>query len=129
MKNLITVALLCMSSVVVANPSAPAQADLWTNPRPDVQVSVVRGKAMDTYELSASISDLRTGQVLSEPKLIATPGKPAQVQVGATGAEGMISVEFTVTIADSGDTATYSSQVKDNGLAISSQSFTLAVAR
>lgn len=84
---------------------------------------------MDTYELSASISDLRTGQVLSEPKLIATPGKPAQVQVGATGAEGMISVEFTVTIADSGDTATYSSQVKDNGVAISSQSFTLVVAR
>ncbi len=45
MKNLITVALLCMSSVVVANPSAPAQADLWVNARPDVQVAVVRGEA------------------------------------------------------------------------------------
>ena len=118
-----------MSSVAAANSNAPVNADAWANAHPKVQVAVTRGTAADTYSVSATISDLRTGEVLAEPKLIASAGKRAQVQAGATGIAGMITVEFTVTVADAGDVAEYTSQVKDNGVVISSQSATLAVTR
>lgn len=127
MKNLIAIALLTVSSVAIASSNAPVSPDAWTNAQPNVQVAVSHGTTADTYNVSATISDLRTGQVLAEPKLITSAGKPAQVQAGATGIAGMITVEFTVTVADSGDVAAYTSQVKDNGVVISSQSATLAV--
>ncbi len=128
MKKFIAVALLIISSAA-ASANAPVDPNAWINAQPSVEIAVSHGSAADMYNVSAKISDLRTGQILAEPKLIASAEKPAEVQAGAIGMPGMITVELTVTVADSGDVAAYTSRIKDNGVIISSQSATLAVTR
>lgn len=102
-------------------------ADDWLNARPDAQVRVSRGSAPGTYDVKATISDLRSGKVLAQPQLVARAGQPAVVDVSARGAEGMVSVRFTVTVAPSGDTAAYTSEIRNDDVVVSAQSATLAV--
>ncbi|TBR40416.1 MULTISPECIES: hypothetical protein [Dyella] len=119
--------LLALSSVASAKPAGDISATDWNNARPKVELRVSRGTTSDTYAVEATISDLRSGKVLAHPKVITRAGVPAKIQAGAKGAAGLISVEATVTVAPSGATATYASEIKDNDAVVSSQGATLAV--
>lgn len=109
-----------------ADPGASSAGD-WRDARPDAQVHVSRGSAPGTYDVKATIADLRSGKVLAQPRLVARAGQPAVVDVGAKGAQGMVSVHLTVTVASSGDTAAYTGEVRDNDVVVSAQRATLAV--
>lgn len=127
MKKLFAVALLTLPFSAFADSAAPSSSDAWHGARPDITVSVSPGDTPDTYRVSAVVTDLRSGTVLAEPVMAVRPGKAARAEIGGVGTEGLVSVAFAVTVDPSGDTATYTSEVRNNAEVISSQSATLAV--
>jgi hypothetical protein len=127
MRKLMIACLLALSFPAFAETPAPAAADAWVGARPSVQITVAHGDALDSYEIHAVVSDLRTGDVLAKPVILTHAGAPAVAEIGGVGVEGMVSVVFTVTVDASGRTAAYSSEVRDNAEVIASQSATLAV--
>ena len=129
MKKLFAVALLALSFSALADSATPVAPDAWVGARPNVQITVSHGTAPDTYTINAIVSDLRTGNVLAKPVMVARAGSPARAEVGGVGVKGMVSVAFTVTVDPSGQTAAYSSEVRDNAEVVASQSATLAVAK
>ncbi len=122
MKKTLAFAVAGCGFLAAANANSVADPD-WEQARLDVKVAVSHGSTADTYNVSAIISDLRTGKVLSEPHLVVKGGQPAKVQVGTTDS----SFEFTVTVAAAGDTAVYTAAVKRDGAVVGAQSATLAV--
>ncbi len=129
MKKLFAVALLALSFSALADSATPVAPDAWVGARPNVQITVSHGTAPDTYTINAIVSDLRTGNVLAKPVMVARAGSPARAEIGGVGVKGMVSVAFTVTVDPSGQTAAYSSEVRDNAEVVASQSATLAVAK
>lgn len=129
MKQLFAVGLLALSFSALADSATPVTPDAWIDARPDVQISVSHGPAPGTYTINAVVSDLRNGNVLANPVMETRAGAPAHAEIGSTGVKGMASVAFTVTVDPSGQTAAYSSEVRDNAEVVSSQRATLAVAR
>ena len=129
MKKLFAVALLALSFSALADSPTPVAPDAWMGARPNVQISVSHGAAPDTYTINAVVSDLRTGAVLAKPVMVAHAGSPARAEIGGVGVKGMVSVAFTVTVDSSGQTAAYSSEVRDNAEVVASQSATLAVVK
>ncbi len=128
MKKLSAAALLILSFSAFADSTTPVASDAWTGARPNVQITVSHGTAPDTYTINAIVSDLRTGNVLAKPVLVARAGSPARAEIGSVGSKGMISIAFTVTVDSSGQTAAYSTEFRDNAEVFASQSATLAVA-
>ncbi|MCI0351490.1 MAG: hypothetical protein L0Z53_18870 [Acidobacteriales bacterium] len=129
MKKLFAVALLTLSFSAHADSAAPVAPDAWMGARPNVQITVSHGTTPDTYTINAVVSDLRTGNVLAKLVMVARAGSPARAEIGGVGVKGMVSVAFTVTVDSSGQTAAYSSEVRDNAEVVASQSATLAVAK
>ena len=129
MKKLFAVALFALSFSALAASADPVAPDAWMGARPSVQITVVHGTAPDTYIINAVVSDLRTGNVLAKPVMVTRAGTPARAEIGGVGVKGMVSVAFTVTVDPSGQTAAYSSEVRDNAEVVASQSATLAIAR
>lgn len=128
MKKLFAASLLTLSFSALADSAAPVAPDAWAGARPSVQITVAHGTTPDTYNINAVVSDLRTGNVLAEPVLVTRAGTPARAEIGGVGVKGMMSVAFTVTVDPSGQTAAYSSEVRDNAEVVASQNATLAVA-
>src|SRR5689334_5622774 len=122
MKKLCVLVPLALSSAALAAPTDTASADAWKGARPNVEISVAHAAAPDTYTVNAVVTDLRTGHVLAKPVMLTRAGMPARAEVGGVGVEGMASVAFTVTVDASGQTAAYSSEVRDNAEVVASQS-------
>jgi hypothetical protein len=129
MKKMLAVLLLALSFSVFADSAAPVTSDAWMGARPSVQITVAHGTAPDLYNINAVVSDLRTGAVLAKPVMVTRAGAPARAEIGGVGVKGMVSVALTVTVDPSGQTAAYSSEVRDNAEVVASQSATLAVAK
>lgn len=126
MKTIFAVALLAVSVPAFAE-GATTSSDAWQGARPDIAVSVSQGDTPDTYKVNAVVTDLRSGDVLSEPVMVAYAGKAARAEIGGIGTDGLMSIAFSVTVDHAGDTAAYSSEVRNNAEVVSSQSATLAV--
>ncbi len=92
MKKLVAFSLLAVASAAVAAPSATPSPDAWVGARPAVKVSVASAGA-GKFRVNATVRDLRNGNVLSEPVLVATAGAPARVEIGATGTPGSTVVD------------------------------------
>lgn len=129
MKKLLAAALLVTSFSALASSAEPAAPDAWHGARPNVQIAVSHGDTADSYTINAVVSDLRTGKVLAKPVMVARAGAPARAEIGGVDVKGMVSVAFTVTVDPSGETAAYSSEVRDNAEVVASQSATLAVTK
>jgi hypothetical protein len=121
--------ILIFSSIAGASADKPVPADVWLNAVPGVALNVNHVDASDIYYIRATITDLRSGKVLSTPSLTTYAGNPATVRVGGSGMDGMMSINFTVTVASTGDVAAFTSEVRNNDAVVSSQSATLAVSR
>jgi hypothetical protein len=128
MKKLVAFSLLAVASAAVAAPFATPSPDAWVGARPAVKVSVASVGA-GKFRVNATVRDLRNGNVLSEPVLVATAGAPAKVEIGATGTPGSTVVAFTVTVAPDGRSASYSSEIRSNGEVVAAEEATLAVGR
>lgn len=126
-KILLIAGLLCVASLANAGGTVDVSKNDWRHVRPKIEVQVKRMATADTYVVTATLSDLKSGQVLSQPKLITHAGAPARIQVGEKGTPGSVLVDIDVTVAPSGSTATYVSEVRDNNEVVSSQVLTLAV--
>jgi type II secretory pathway component HofQ len=123
-KFLFAAGLLCLAAL--ANAENTATND-WRHARPKIEVQVKRTQTKDVYAVTAVISDLNSGKVLAQPKLITHAGAPARIEVGEKGAPGAVMVDVEVTVASSGSTAGYTSEIRDNDKVVSSQLLTLAV--
>ena len=128
MKKLVALCLFAVVATANAAPSATPPGDAWIGARPAVKVTVSPDGA-DTFRVSATVRDLRNGNVLSEPVLITKAGMPAKAEVGTTGAPGATVVAFTVTVAPDGKSAVYSSEVRSNGEVLAAEEATLVVNR
>ena len=125
-KFLFMAGLLCVSALANAGSAGASAAD-WSHARPKIELQVKRMPAADTYAVTAVLTDLKSGQILSKPKLITHAGTPARIEVGAKDAPGAVLVNIDVTVAASGSTATYVSEIRDNNEVMSSQVLTIAV--
>ena len=101
----------------------------WIGARPSVMVDVARGENPGTYVVSGRITDLRNGNVLATPRLETPANNEVRSEVGVTGMNHATTVGFTVKVAADGQTASFSSEVKEIGVALSAQHGTLAVTR
>ena len=128
MKKLLAVCLFVVSAAANAAPTASAPGDAWIGARPAVKVTVSPGSA-DTFRVSATVRDLRNGNVLSQPVLITRAGMPAKVEVGTTGSPGATIVAFTVTVAHDGKSAAYKSEIRSNGDVVAAEEATLVIGR
>jgi hypothetical protein len=127
MKWLLAIAVPALPFSTFGASPAPASADAWQDARPAVDISVSRGEAPDTYQVNAVVSDLRNGDVLAKPIMVIQAGKAARAEIGGVGMDGFVSVAFAVTVDPTGETAAYTSEVRNNAEVVSSQSATLAV--
>lgn len=123
-KFLFAASLLCLCSLANAE---NASTNDWSHAKPKIEVQVKRMQAKDAYVVTAAISDINSGKMLAQPKLITHAGTPARIEVGEKGAPGAITVDVEVTVASSGATASYASEIRDNDKMVSSQLLTLAV--
>jgi hypothetical protein len=124
---LLAVGAIFFASAAVSDAHGVATVGDWHNARPKIEVQVRRANAADRFVILATISDLKTGKTLAQPKLETRAAIPARIEVGAKGEPGLISVDATVTVSPSGTTASYTSEVHDNDQVISSQTATLAI--
>ena len=128
MKKLVALCLFAAVAAANAAPSATAPGDAWIGARPAVRIAV-SPEGTDTFRVSATVQDLRNGNVLSEPVLITKAGMTAKAEVGTAGAPGATVVAFTVTVALDGKSAVYSSEVRSNGEVLAAEEATLVVNR
>lgn len=126
-KFLFVASLLSVSALANAGSAGSTSADAWRLARPRIEVQIKRMPTPDTYVVKATISDLKSGKVLAEPKLITHANTPARIEVGEKGVPGSIAVDIDVMVASSGATAVYTSEIRDNDQVISTQVLTLAV--
>lgn len=126
MNKLMLTVLMCFAFVVHADTSTADSLDVWKEAEPEVQVTVVPVAEPDSYKVNAVVTDLRTGTVLSRPELRVRAGTPARVEVGT---EERIKLIFNVTVDASGESATYSWELRDNDLVRASESSTLVIAQ
>lgn len=124
---LLVIGLTLFASAALADASRVETTGDWRNARPKVEIQVRRASDADMFVILATISDLKTGKTLAQPKLKTRAGVPARIEVGAKGEPGLISVDATVTVSPSGTSALYSSDIHDNDQVISSQTATLAI--
>ena len=128
MKKLVAFCLFAVVAAANAAPSANPTGDAWVGARPAVKVNVSPAGA-DTFRVSATIRDLRNGNVLSEPVLVTKAGMPAKAEVGTTGTPGATVIAFTVTVAPDGNSAGYRSEIRSNGEVLAAEEATLVVGR
>lgn len=69
-KFLFVAGLVCVSTLANAGGVGATTSDDWRHARPKIELQVQRTLAADTYAVKATISDLKSGKVLAEPKLI-----------------------------------------------------------
>ena len=129
MKKFVAALLLALSFTAAADAPhpAPASPDSWMDARPDIRVRVKPVRDSDTYLVSAVITDTRDGRVLSGPSMTVKAGVPAVVEVGTTGAPTATSLKLSVVVAEDGKSATYRSELRNNGDVVSAQDSVLAI--
>jgi len=127
MKRLAAVALLALPSAAFAASPSPTSSDAWQGARPAIEISVGHAEAPGTYRVNAVVTDLRNGDVLAEPVMVMQAGQAARAQVGGVGVEDLVSVAFAVTVDPSGESASYTSEVRNDAEVVASQRATLAV--
>jgi hypothetical protein len=117
----LAVALLAGPSIVNAD-AAPASD--WIGARPGVTIRVAPAAESGAYQVEAEIKDLRSGAILSSPRLTILAGKAGLIHVGADdGAMVKISVE----VDPVGQHVTYSTEVLDHTVVQTSHSATIAL--
>jgi hypothetical protein len=126
--NLFAVAAITLSQFAsAAEPAALPSHDAWLNVHPGISVDVHPAGKTNQYEINATITDLATGKVLTQPKLVINAGAPGIIQVGSTGLPGLVSVNLSVTVATDGATATYTSEIHSGTEVISSQKASISL--
>lgn len=126
MKKIFAITLFAVATAAHAAPAPTAGDDAWIGARPSIRIQVspaVNG----TFRVKATVTDLRNGNVLSEPLLLVKGGVPAKAKIGATGAPDATTVAFTVTVAPDGKSAIYNSEVRSNGEVIAAEEANLVI--
>jgi len=80
-----------------------------------------------TFQVKATVRDLRNGNVLSEPRLLVKAGVPAKAEIGAAGTPGSTAIAFTVLVASDGKSAAYNSEIRSNGETVAAENAQLVV--
>jgi len=76
------------------------------------------------YTCTGEISDLESGEVVSQPTITFNAGQPASMQSGVMASDGRSSlhqVKITVSVDGEGRTASYSAEITRAGKVVSSQ--------
>ncbi len=122
-KSLFGAALVLLGIVAVGAQSPPVD---WRGVRPSVVVEMEPGTDTGAYEAYVTISDLRDGRVLAQPRL--------QVQAGSSGAieagiEGAVTLRLEIGVDSTATRATWSFELRDGGVLMTEQRATLTLAR
>ena len=121
-----SVRLVVASLLMAMAASAQGAQDDWRGVRPSVVVEMEPGTDTGAYEAYVSISDLRDGRVLAQPRL--------QVQAGSSGAieagiEGAVTLRLEIGVDSTATRATWSFALRDGGVLMTEQRATLTLAR
>lgn len=104
----------------VATASAAAERTLSS------EVNVQPGKDPGTYLATVQIRDGASQEVLSAPKLLFVKGQSASTKTRLPDGE---EVRFTVEVAASGSSASYTAEILRDGKAVSVQKASLALSK
>ena len=119
-------ALVLVLSASSTTSSAPASPGDWSDVRPSVEIDVAPTDQAGQFEVNATIKDLRSGNVLSEPKLLTMAGRAAVIHVGSeTGAM----VKLSVLVDPAASTASYTAEVLQADEMVSSHSASVTLER
>lgn len=114
--------------MLLAAMSAGAQAapEDWRDVRPSVVLEMEPGTDSGSYDVVATVSDLRSKRVLAQPRL--------QVQAGSTGVieagdAGTVSLRLEVGVDSTATRATWSFELREGGELVGEQRAGLMLSR
>lgn len=111
--------------VAMAASAQDAQSD-WRNVRPSVVLELEPGTDSGAYDVYATISDLRSGRVLAQPRLQVQAGSTGAIEAGARDA---VSLRLEVGIDATATRATWSFELRDGDALLTEQRATLTLSR
>ena len=122
-KSLSGAALVLLGIVAVGAQSPPVD---WRGVRPSVVVEMEPGTDTGAYEAYVTISDLRDGRVLAQPRLEVQAGTPGVIEAGV---EGAVRLRIEVGVDSTGTRATWQFELRDGDTVLTEQRATLTLAK
>lgn len=98
----------------------------WRDVRPSVVLDLEPGTDTGSYDVYATISDLRTKRVLAQPRLQVQAGSTGVIEAGTAGAVGL---RLEVGIDATATRATWSFELREHGEILTEQRATLTLSR
>jgi hypothetical protein len=121
--TILVATLMLTSTLVYAQAIGPAD---WKDARPSSSITVSPGGEPGVYVVRAKVTDLKTSKILATPELKTVAGTPATFELGI---KDKVIIKFVVTINETGQEASYISEVRRNGELESSQEASLSLAK
>ena len=118
----------CALLLAIAAGGAGAQggAGDWRGARPAVALELEPGVEPQTWSVLVSISDLRDGRVLAQPRLEVQAGTPGVIEAGV---EGAVRLRLEVGVDSTGTRATWQFVLRDGDVVLTEQRATLTLAK
>lgn len=117
----IAACIIVLASSVV---SAEVPSNHAINGGISTQVSIFPGEDPGVMVCEATVSNIETGEVLTQPRVTFKPGQPAKLRSGgrlSDESKDEFYVLLEVSVGEAGDTANYTSTVSIGGEVVSKQ--------